>query len=87
MPGVTLHVDICAGRVGIDAAVSSTEPEEHQLRLVVQLHAQPVPADLVFRKLVGEPFVIHPRHAGHGVLRAVDVKLARYIEPRERDIV
>src|SRR5256885_10334286 len=37
---------------------------EHQLRLVFELDAEPVPARLIRAELVSEKFVIHPGESG-----------------------
>jgi len=38
--------------------------EEHQLRLVFELDAEPVPTRLIRAELVSEKFVIHPGESG-----------------------
>src|SRR5277367_7169124 len=44
----------------IKHSVLAPEFEQHQLRVVRQLQAEPVPTRLFVRKLVSEKFVVHP---------------------------
>ena len=57
--------------------------EEHQLGVVVQLNAEPVPADLIGGQLFGEPLVVHPGPTRYRLA----VYVSRYGEQRKRDIV
>src|SRR5580704_11235603 len=71
----------------IDRAVFAANAEEHQLGVVVELHAEPIPADLIAFQLVREKFVVHPGEAGDfdGFAAQSDRSIRR--EAREGDVV
>ncbi len=77
------RVDERAGRIQVNRAIFAAQFEEHQFGAVVQLHAEPVPANLIRAELFGEPFVVHPGAASHGRR----VHGTGYLEEREGHIV
>src|SRR5574341_1405634 len=60
----SVRVDQGAAGVRVDRAVAVAQQVEHQLRLIVELEAEPIPPDLVVAKLGGAKLVIHPALAG-----------------------
>src|SRR5262245_40203950 len=80
-------VDVGARGKRIDASVLAPKVKQHQLAAVVQLRAEPVPADLVRRELVGEEFMVHPGQPGNGVALAFEPEGAGSAEPRLREVV
>ena len=58
--GFTLGVDVGARGEWIERAILPANMKEHQFRAVLELEAEPIPADLVGFELMSEEFVIHP---------------------------
>ena len=83
VPGMPFAVDIGACGMGIDTAVFFTQLKQHQFCLIVQLDAEPVPADLIIAKLMRKPFVIHPGRASDLAPCATNEKLAHNRQPRK----
>src|SRR5215813_9016815 len=67
----SVHVRTCGKR--INGSVFTAKNEKHQLRLVLKLNAEPIPAGLLRGKLVGEKFMIHPGQAGDIVALAIQL--------------
>src|SRR5258705_281779 len=65
MIGLPGHIYVSSCGIGINRSVLSPDLEEHQLRLVFKLNAEPVPPGLLRVQLVREKFMIHPGKAGH----------------------
>src|SRR6267142_6746642 len=84
LPG-RIYVSSCG--VGMNRSVLSPDLEEHQLRLVSKLNAEPVPPGLLRVQLVREKFMIHPGKAGHSVLFSLQLNRSAGREPRLRKIV
>jgi len=77
------RVHVCSRRVRINAAVFAPQPEQHQLRPVVELQAEPIPAGLVRLQLMREKLVIHPTQAVNPVRLAIDRDRALGNETRQ----
>ena len=76
-----------AGRERVGVPVDAAQAVQHQLGAVVELQAEPVPARLLGRQLVGEELVVHPREPLDLEPLPLDLEGARGDQARERDVV
>src|SRR3990170_5849406 len=76
-------MDQRAARTGVDGAVLAPDEIEHQLDIVIELDAEPIPADLIFRQLVAAEFMIHPTLSPDSLRLSADLELALRLEARE----
>ena len=84
---LSVCVYVCSGRVGINRTVFASNVKEHQLRIVRELQAQPVPASLVGLELVREEFMVHPTGAAHFKFLLAQFDRTGSRKARERNIV
>src|ERR1700736_1448597 len=83
----SVFIHKCAGRIRVDRAIAPSNTKEHQFRPVVELHAEPVPSNLIVLQLVGEELMVHPGEAGYLQGLASKYDAAVRGEPGERNIV
>ena len=74
-------------RKRIDAPILAPNAKEHQLRIVRELHAEPIPADLLAFQLMREKFVIHPRKPAYSKRLSVERDVTARPETRQRNVV
>src|SRR6266403_4446478 len=87
MRGLSLRIDVGSCRVRLDRIILAANVEEHLLRVVIKLEAQPVPASLFGLKLVREEFMVHPTGAAHFPSLVTEIDRASRSEAREGNIV
>src|SRR5256885_4754270 len=85
--GLSGNIDVRSRGKGIDGAILAAENEEHQLRLVLELDAEPIPTRLVRAELVSEKFVVHPGESGDRKLLSLKNDGSGCGEARLRKIV
>src|SRR5260221_14778840 len=81
------RIDKRSRRVRIDRTVLATNAEEHELGLILELNAEPVPAGLVGFQLIGEKLVVHPGKTCDVKFLAVKFDGSLCVKPSERHIV
>ena len=87
VPRAPARIHIGSGGIRVRRAVLAAQAEQHQLRAVGELQAEPVPAALFGRELVREELVVHPRQAFHREALPVDLDFPGRCQPRERNVV
>jgi hypothetical protein len=80
-------VDVSSGGIWINRAILAPDMEEHQFRIVVQLKAEPIPADLLCFQLVGDKFVVHPGGSRYPIGLPSYEQTARRNQARQRNVV
>src|SRR4051794_28770088 len=87
MPASAVRVNQRAAGIRIERAVLPPHEIKHELDVTVELHAEPVPADLIVRKLIAAELVIHPALPRERFAIPGDLDLSFGFEPCERIII
>src|SRR5216684_1598558 len=82
-----LRVHVSPGRVGINRTVRTANVKEHELGVIGELEAQPIPARLIGLKLVSKELVVHPAGAAHFEALAAQFDRAEGRKARKRNVV
>src|SRR6266567_326809 len=82
-----LRVHVSPAGVGINGTVCTANVKEHELGVIGELEAQPIPARLIGLKLVSKELVVHPAGAAHFEALAAQLDRARGCKARKRNVV
>src|SRR5690606_23141704 len=83
----SIPADERTARMLIGRTVTMAHAVEHDLFSVVQLQAEPIPALLIRRQLIGAELVVHPAFAAHAYSLAIDSKQAGGRHPCHRVVM
>src|SRR5258708_9330920 len=87
MHAVAARIHKRSRRERIDPTILASNVEQHQLGVVLELNAQPVPPHLLGLQLMSEEFVIHPRRARNLKLCAAQIDFTPSIYPGKRNVM
>src|SRR5215831_16946103 len=87
MNGLSLRVHEGSGRKRICRALRAAELIEHQLGIVFQLNAEPVPTQLIRAERMSKEFMIHPGAAVDLDTLTVSADRALGFQAREGNVV
>src|SRR5881397_357483 len=76
-----------SARRRVRGTISSAEAVEHQLVPVVELHAEPIPSDLIFRELCGAELMIHPTQSCDCLGLSIERDCAGRRQPGQRIVM
>src|SRR5579859_3740034 len=82
-----ISIHQCALGSWLDAAVNFADQVQHDLPVIVQLQAEPIPPDIVVAQGGRAKFMIHPRITAHMVGLAVDSQRALRSETADRVVI
>ena len=77
----------CSAGVGGKRAVFPSQLVEHDLKLIVELQAEPVPPDLLCGELTGTKLVVHPGLSSNLESLIVETNAPLYLQARQRVLV
>src|SRR5215469_3148049 len=84
---LALRVYVGSGGIGVERTVFAPKLIKHEFRIVFELDAHPVPADLRASQLVRKEFMIHPTGSADGKGFSVERDCAAGVQARERKVM